>query len=80
MVTSHPEVVRKLHAWRIDFDRSRMRSAFIAYVLDIPFYWILVSNLFSIGMMRLCILSRATLFYSQSLTEVGATSTTMVSM
>ena len=36
MVTSHLEAVRKLHAWRTDFDRILKRSAFIAYELDIP--------------------------------------------
>ena len=34
MVTSHPEVVRKLHAWRIYFDTILKRSASIAYELN----------------------------------------------
>jgi len=36
MVTSHPEAVRKLHAWRTDFDKILKRSAFIAYELHTP--------------------------------------------
>ena len=34
MVSSHPEAVRKLHAWSTDFDKSLKRSAFIAYELN----------------------------------------------
>jgi len=34
MVMSHPEAVRKLHAWHTDFDRVLKRSAFIAYELN----------------------------------------------
>ena len=46
MVTSHPETVRKFHAWRTDFDRFLKRSAFIAYELDIS--WNLgISSIFS---------------------------------
>ena len=36
IVTSHPEAMRKLHAWRTDFDRILKRSASIAYGLDSP--------------------------------------------
>ena len=35
MVTSHPEVVRKLHTECKDFDRILKRSIFIAYKLNI---------------------------------------------
>jgi len=34
MITSRSEAVRKLHAWRKDFDRTLKRIAFIAYELD----------------------------------------------
>ena len=34
--TSHSETVRKLHAWRTDFERILMRIASITYELDIP--------------------------------------------
>ena len=34
MVTSHPEIVRKLHAWCTYFDRILKRSTFIAYELN----------------------------------------------
>jgi len=36
MVTSHSETVRKLRAWRKDFDRALKRIASIAYELDSP--------------------------------------------
>ena len=55
MVTSHLEVVRKLHAWHIDFNRILKRSAFIAY--ELTFHEILISVLSSAGMMSLCLLS-----------------------
>ena len=36
MVPSHPEVVRKLHAWCTDFDKSLKRSVSIAYESNSP--------------------------------------------
>ena len=36
MITSHHEAVRKLHAWRTDFDIIPKRSDFIAYELNTP--------------------------------------------
>jgi len=33
-VTSHPEAVRKLHAWRTDFDKILKRSAAITYEVN----------------------------------------------
>jgi len=36
IVTSHPEAVSKLHAWRIDFDKSLKRGASITYELYTP--------------------------------------------
>jgi len=51
MVMSHPEAVRKLYAWLIDFDMILKRSVFIAYELD------LVSAPSLKGIMRLSLLS-----------------------
>jgi len=46
MVTSHPEIVRKLHVWRKDFDKNMKRSASIAYESNSP--WNLgISSVFS---------------------------------
>ena len=36
MVTSHPEAVRKLHAWRIDFDKGLKRNASNVYESNSP--------------------------------------------
>jgi len=36
IVISHPETIRKLHAWRTDFDRIMKKSAFIVYELNSP--------------------------------------------
>ena len=55
MVTSHSEAVRKLHAWRKDFDRALKRIASIAYELIAHGILVLVSS--SAGMMRLGLLS-----------------------
>ena len=40
MITSYPEAVRKLYAWRINFDRILKRSASIAHELNNPMgFW-----------------------------------------
>ena len=36
MVTSHPESVRELHAWRTDFDKVLKRVASITYESNSP--------------------------------------------
>jgi len=58
IVTSRCEAVRKLHAWRKDFDRALKRIASIAYELDTWIaHGILVLALSSAGMMCLGLLS-----------------------
>ena len=80
MVTSCCETVRKLHAWRKDFDRALKRIASIACELDSPCDPG-ISSVFSkddVPWFTLC-LDRAAIFHSRPVTETSSTSTTMES-
>jgi len=80
MLTSHPEVVRKLHAWSAYFNRSlekcfhRLRVEYLMrswYQLHLQQGW--CASVYS-----LC-LDRAAFFHSWPVMETSSTSTTIVS-
>jgi len=75
MVISHPETVRKLHAWHTDFGRILKRSAFITYELHTP--W----DIFSMddAPQSTLYLDPAASFHIRPVTETSSTSTAMAS-